>query len=212
MTLPSNFMKTRIFFSVALAAAGAATVSCSSPKPASVPTPQPSAPNTGRVGGPPTAGGVAGQDTGRGGVGAQAPLPAQPRPYNRVITADAKTRRGMFTVHRVGDRLYFEIPAQGAEQGRAARRPLRARGGGRIQTPGPGAPGFGEYAGDEFAERTLRWERNGNRVVLRSPSFAITADTALVGLPLGPELELRSDHRRLQRRRVRAGQRGRSST
>ena len=38
---------------------------------------------------------------------------------------------------------------------------------------------FGEYGGDQFAERTLRWERNGNRVILRAPSFAITADSSL---------------------------------
>jgi hypothetical protein len=38
---------------------------------------------------------------------------------------------------------------------------------------------FGAYGGDEFGERTLRWERSGNRIILRSPSFAIMADTAL---------------------------------
>src|SRR5205823_7310349 len=48
----------------------------------------------------------AGGDTSRAGANA----PAQPRPYNRVITRDAKTRRGMFAVHRVNDKLYFEIP------------------------------------------------------------------------------------------------------
>ena len=28
-----------------------------------------------------------------------------------MITREAKTRRGLFTTHQVGDRLYFEIPA-----------------------------------------------------------------------------------------------------
>ncbi len=50
----------------------------------------------------------AGTDSARGGG---AP---QPRPYNRVITRDAKTRRGMFAVHRVNDKLYFEIPRKGS--------------------------------------------------------------------------------------------------
>ncbi|MFL5468044.1 MAG: DUF5118 domain-containing protein, partial [Gemmatimonadaceae bacterium] len=36
--------------------------------------------------------------------------PAQPRPYTRVITRDARTRRGMSAVHRVNDKLFFEIP------------------------------------------------------------------------------------------------------
>jgi len=126
------------------------------------------------------------QERGAGGAGGGAAglglAPARPRPYNRVITREAITRRGMLAVHRVGDRLYFEIPEK--EMGKdellvgryafaAAPQPQGRNGG------GGGGGGFGEYAGDQFAERTLRWERNGNRVVLRSPSFAITADTSL---------------------------------
>ncbi len=107
---------------------------------------------------------------------AAAPGATAPRPYNRVITADAKTRRGMFAAHRVGDRLYFEIPTKELNKdmlivGRYA----------RAAASDPTLPGgqFGEYGGDQFAERTLRWERSGNRMILRSPSFTITADTAL---------------------------------
>ncbi|MDQ2890688.1 MAG: zinc-dependent metalloprotease [Gemmatimonadota bacterium] len=99
-----------------------------------------------------------------------------PRPYSRVITAAAKTRRGLFAVHRVGDKLYFEIPRRELNKdmllvGRYA----------RAAAADPNSPtgGFGEYGGDQFGERTLNWERNGNRVILRSPSFAITADTSL---------------------------------
>src|SRR5688500_7092717 len=33
-----------------------------------------------------------------------------PRPYDRVITPGAITRRGMFSVHKIGDKLFFEIP------------------------------------------------------------------------------------------------------
>jgi hypothetical protein len=93
-----------------------------------------------------------------------------------VITAEAKTRRGLFAVHRVGDRLYFEIPAKELNKdqlivGRYARA--------AASVPTPTGGGFGDFAGNEFGERTLRWERNGNRVILRSPSFAVTADTSL---------------------------------
>ncbi|MGH7651052.1 MAG: zinc-dependent metalloprotease [Gemmatimonadaceae bacterium] len=107
-------------------------------------------------------------DSGRGAG------PTQPRPYNRVITREAKTRRGMFAVHRVNDKLYFEIPAKELNKdmllvGRYT----------RAAAANPRLPGgqFGNYGGDQFAERTLRWDRNGNRVVLRSPSFSIVADT-----------------------------------
>lgn len=79
----------------------------------------------------------------------------------------------MFIVHRVGDKLYFEIPARELNRdmllvGRYA----------RAAVADPNSP-FVEYGGDEFTERTLRWERSGNRVILRSPSFNITADTSL---------------------------------
>ena len=56
-----------------------------------------------------------------------------------MITADAVTKRGLFVVHRVGDRLFFEIPGKelGKDQlliGRyaraAARDPLAPGGGG----------------------------------------------------------------------------------
>src|SRR5688572_22760775 len=32
------------------------------------------------------------------------------RPYDRVITKEAKSDEGLFTVHRIGDRLFYEIP------------------------------------------------------------------------------------------------------
>ncbi len=168
-----------------IVAAAAFAAACGKPAPAPAPAPAPTqptaqAPNAGR-GVPPSgipglpAGLAQGADTtgGRGGI---TPPTAAPRPYNRVITAEAKTRVGMFKVHRVGDRLYFEIPAKELDKdelmvGRLARAPAG------NQTPGPGTPGFGDYAGDEFTSRTLRWDRVANRVILRSPSYAISADT-----------------------------------
>ena len=105
----------------------------------------------------------------------QAQVPAAPRPYDRVITAQAQTRRGLFAVHRVGDRLYFEIPARELDKdmlilGRLA----------RAAAADPNNPaGLGQYGGDQFADQAVRWERTGNRVVLRSMSFAITADSSL---------------------------------
>ena len=82
----------------------------------------------------------------------------------------------MFAVHRIGDRLYFEIPRRelGKDQlliGRYTRAP--------AADPTQPQGGFGAFAGDQFTERTLRWDRSGNRVILRSPSCTITADTGL---------------------------------
>jgi hypothetical protein len=92
------------------------------------------------------------------------------RPYDRVITRDAKTRRGLFSVHHVGEKLFFEIPRRELNRdmllvGRLAR--------------SANDPSVSSYGGDEFAERVLRWERQGTRVILRSPTYEITADSTL---------------------------------
>ena len=153
--------KKPIAFSALLLAAACSTA----PEPKTVPTPQ-------RNGQAPFGDSTrAGGDSGRAGGNA----PAQPRPYNRVITRDAKTRRGMFAVHRVNDKLYFEIPRNELNKdmllvGRFT----------RAAAANPRLPGgqFGNYGGDQFAERTLRWDRSGNRIILRSPSFAIVADSS----------------------------------
>ena len=113
-----------------------------------------------------------GRGFGFGGGGQQ----GGPRPYNRVITAEARTRHGLFSTHRIGDRLYFEIPARELNRdelivGRYA----------RAAAADPMLPTgtFGTYGGDQFTETSARWERAGNRVILRAPSYTITADTAL---------------------------------
>ncbi|MFL5499839.1 MAG: zinc-dependent metalloprotease [Gemmatimonadaceae bacterium] len=155
-------MKTTI---AVLTFALAFTAGCSkNPQPSTAPSTQRSAAQGGD-----TAVRAAGDSSGRGAGGA-----AQPRPYNRVITRDARTRRGMFAVHRVNDKLYFEIPRK--ELGRDMLLVGRYT---RAAAANPRLPGgqFGNYGGDQFAERTLRWDRSGNRIVLRSPSFAIVADT-----------------------------------
>jgi hypothetical protein len=114
---------------------------------------------------------------GRGGGGRGGAAPAAPQPYNRVVTREAKTRRGLFTVHQIGDRLLFEIPRNelGKDMlvvGRYARTPAAPPAG-----RGGGGGGFPNYAGDEFTTVSLRWERTGNRVILRSPSYTISADS-----------------------------------
>ena len=35
---------------------------------------------------------------------------AEPKPYERVITKDAKSDTGVFTVHSIKDKVYYEIP------------------------------------------------------------------------------------------------------
>ena len=165
---------TRPYLSLGAALALAGALGCASaPASTTPPTTQRPATTGGRGGGAPGTPGdstVGDTATGAGRAGGAPTGAAAPRPYNRVITPQAITRRGLFAVHRVGDRLYFEIPRNTLNKdmllvGRYAR--------------SAGNPNSGPFAGDQFAEQTLRWERNGNRIILRAPSFGVDADTSL---------------------------------
>src|SRR5690348_5792018 len=50
------------------------------------------------------------QGGGRPGAGRGGQQNTEPQPYDRVITKDAKTMEGVFTIHRIKDKLYYEIP------------------------------------------------------------------------------------------------------
>lgn len=89
------------------------------------------------------------------------------KPYSKVVTAASRTREGLFKTHRIADTLLFEIPRR--ELGRDM---LLV---GRFAA----ASGGSSFGGDEFTERVLRWERQGNRILLRSVTFEITADSTL---------------------------------
>src|SRR6267378_3363708 len=109
------------------------------------------------------------QDTARAPgarVGSQAPGEGL-KPYNQVITAQAVTDSGVFIVHRIGEKLFYEIPRR--MLGREFRLVVDRRG--TIR-------GLG-YAGEQIAARVVRWDRLGTRVLLRMISFAMRADSTL---------------------------------
>jgi hypothetical protein len=92
---------------------------------------------------------------------------AAPRPYARVITSEAQTRTGLFNVHRVGERLYFEIPR--AELNRDIL---------VVQRTAAGGSASGFFGGGP--SRVVEFAREGNRVLLRQKSFGIVADTGTI--------------------------------
>jgi hypothetical protein len=130
-------------------AAAAAPTNAPAPTGATAPAarPQGGAP---QGGGAPAGGGAAGQD------------PA-PREYSAVIRGDVKTREGLFKTHMIGSRLYFEIPA--SEVGKVMLMQTRIR----SNSVTEGLPG------DELDSRVVRWDRRGNRILLRSVSYAVIA-------------------------------------
>src|SRR6266581_8529139 len=76
----------------------------------------------------------------------------------------APPKTGVFGVHRIKDRLYYEIPKE-----RLGREFLWVS---QIKSTTLGAGQGGQAAGN----RVVRWERRGDRVFLRSVSYEITAD------------------------------------
>jgi hypothetical protein len=98
---------------------------------------------------------------GRGGGRAQEP---QIRPYDRVITKEAKTDEGVFAVHRIGDRVYYEIPKD-----KLGRDFLWVS---QIAKTTLGAG----YGGQAAGNRVVRWERRGDRILLRAVSYDVIAD------------------------------------
>ena len=90
--------------------------------------------------------------------------------YEDVITGEAVSDPGLFDVHTVGETVYFEIP-----DSLFGRDMLLVS---RIGKVPVGFPGFSP-AGVKTGEQVLRWERRGDRVLLRTVSFANVADDSL---------------------------------
>ena len=114
-------------------------------------TPTPGIPNGTPVGIP--AGGPGGAP---GGAVAGEP---NPRPYTSVITPRARTRKGLFSTHISGSRLYFEIPAK--ELGRDMMLVASLKG-----TPA----GIG-IRGTLGNNALLRFERKENRILVRAVNY-----------------------------------------
>ena len=102
---------------------------------------------------------------GRGGAGGGAALAApNPQPFDRVITKDAKSKKGLFTVYQVGERYYYEIPK--SELGKQYLWNTQIA----KTTVGVG------YGGGQMTNRVVAWELRNNRVYLRDINFSVTAN------------------------------------
>jgi Met-zincin/Domain of unknown function (DUF5117)/Domain of unknown function (DUF5118) len=89
------------------------------------------------------------------------------QPYNKVITNDAKTDNGLFKVHSIEDKFYYEIPDSLLD-----REMLMVT---RIAKTASGI-GFG---GEKQNEQVLRWQKKDKKIVLRVVSHAIVAADSL---------------------------------
>lgn len=128
-------------------------------------TPSP-APTVQRPAPTPSTTAAQGGDSTRAGQ-AGGPAAGAPRPYAQVVTRQAVTQSGLFKVHRIGERMLFEIPTSllGKEL-MLIGRPVEST----LQNPA-GFFGGGVY------RIYVTWERSGNRVVLRNLNYMLSADT-----------------------------------
>ncbi|MDP6582635.1 MAG: zinc-dependent metalloprotease, partial [Vicinamibacterales bacterium] len=86
------------------------------------------------------------------------------QPYDEVITDQAETDDGVFTVHQLDNKVFYEIPE--AELGREFL---------WVSQIARTTQGVG-YGGQALGNRVVRWERRGEQVLLKSVSYAIVAD------------------------------------
>jgi hypothetical protein len=99
--------------------------------------------------------------------GGRPQTPAEPRPYDRVITKEAVTDDGMFKVHRIKDKYYYEIPA--AMLGKEML---------WVSQIAKTSLGVG-YGGQALGSRVVRFERRDNRILLRGVYYDMVADPKL---------------------------------
>jgi hypothetical protein len=130
----------------------------------------------GRPGGRPTGGSDEKGNEKKGGV----------QPYDEVIPEDAETDPGLFLVHRVKDKLFYEIPAA-----RLGKEMLWVTQIAQTQA------GYG-YGGTPALTRVVRWElrEKDEKVLLRDVKYQIRADvddpirTAFEATSLEPILQV----------------------
>jgi hypothetical protein len=105
---------------------------------------------------------------------APAPPPVRPpvsrngiKPYAEVITAKAKSKDGLFKVHEVEGKYYYEIPDT-----------LLGREMLVVTTIAKTADGIG-YGGERTNTLLVRWDKNGDNVLLKVVSYSNTAADSL---------------------------------
>ncbi len=89
-----------------------------------------------------------------------------PKPYKEVITNKAVTDSGLFMIHKIDERFYFEIPDSLLERDvLIVNRITKAAAGSRT--------GFFGYAGDQIGENVIQFVKgpNNNKVYIKNISY-----------------------------------------
>ncbi len=110
------------------------------------------------------------EPTGRpfGGGGAMrkaATKDSKVKPYDDIITPETKTIPGLFFVHRLEERIMYEIPVD-----QLGKEMLWVT---QIEKTGAGVG----YGGSPAGDRVIRWEQRGDDILIRDVTFDIRAET-----------------------------------
>lgn len=95
---------------------------------------------------------------------AAAPDAQEPRPFDKVITADAKSQQGLFNLHNVKGKLYFEIPKALLDK------PLL------MVATATAVPANVDHVGKALNEDVVRFVQQGNKVYFQAVSYNFAAD------------------------------------
>ena len=90
-----------------------------------------------------------------------------PKPYDKVITKEAVSDSGLFTVHTLDDKFYYEIPDSLFDKEMLM-----------VTRISKTASGLG-FGGGKLNEQVLRWQKKGKKVVLRVVSYNVVANDSL---------------------------------
>jgi hypothetical protein len=88
------------------------------------------------------------------------------KPYKDIITEDAITKEGLFTVHTVEDNYYFEIPKEILEKEVL----VVSRIAGTVK-----GLNFGGAGMKSRPQQVIRWQKKGDKILLRSVSYSSVA-------------------------------------
>ncbi|RAI89380.1 zinc-dependent metalloprotease [Algoriphagus yeomjeoni] len=91
--------------------------------------------------------------------------------YSEIVTDEAVSDEGLFTVHKVGDKSYYEVPFELLEKDMLLVS--------RISKIADGLGGGYTTAGSKSNEQVIHWSRMQNSILLRSISFDNVAADSL---------------------------------
>lgn len=92
------------------------------------------------------------------------------KPYKEVITEKAQSDEGLFTVHQVGDKHYFELPKDLLEKEIL----IVSRIAGTVKDLNFGGAGMRSRP-----QQVIRWQKHNEQILLRSVSYSSVADPEL---------------------------------